>query len=134
MAPFPSPLHILFLLYTTESCQRHNKGRCETCVDNFLINYCAYHQCTICPQPTQEATLPTQANNNQENSQVSAAVLGVLMGILLVLLVVVTSGWMWTCWTMKKWKSQVQISTQHQVSKKLIQRTNLIIILIQGSY
>ena len=67
-------------------------------------------QCT-CPSQQDEANNTPgvnncEANTQQENNQVMAATLGVLTGLFLVILVVVTIGWVWTCWTMKKWRNK----------------------------
>lgn len=67
---------------------------------------------------TQHSNVPTtsEPKSNTSSSQMSKVInerdslratvisLGVLVGILVVLLVVVTSGWVWTCWTMKSSK------------------------------
>ena len=39
---------------------------------------------------------------DQSRENIAAKTLGVLVGVLLVLLVVVTIGWVWTCWTMRQ--------------------------------
>ena len=50
-------------------------------------------------------TGPSQTSKvNKERDSLTIS-LGVLVGILVILLVVVTSGWVWTCWTMKRNKA-----------------------------
>ena len=53
-------------------------------------------------------------------SKVPATILGVLMGLLTLILVVVTTGWVWTCWTMKKQSNRTKLCTQCQVSTTTI--------------
>ena len=43
--------------------------------------------------------------DERESLKVIVTILGVLVGILVMLLAVVTSGWVWTCWTMKRNKT-----------------------------
>ena len=49
-------------------------------------------------QPTNSSEL----NSQLASTRAPLAAIGVLTGILLVILALVTTGWMWTCWTMNK--------------------------------
>ena len=103
-------------LYSTTQCQP-----CPTCSE---MEYT-----TTTDSPTSTTDYPTgqcpnvvtsnepksntnssQTNNlkvtNERNSLIIS--LGVLVGILVILLIVVTSGWVWTCWTMKRNKATTQ--------------------------
>ena len=55
-------------------------------------------------KPSQVPTVvTTQAVNGHQPEQcVTSIILGAVVGLLVVLLVVVTGGWMWTCWTIKR--------------------------------
>ena len=67
-----------------------------------------YPHVPISNEPTESNTNSPQISNvikERDNLWVIAISLGVLVGILSVLLVVVTSGWVWTCWTMKRTKA-----------------------------
>ena len=43
-------------------------------------------------------------NYTEPSSAILCTVVSTLVGLLVILLVVVTTGWVWTCWTMKKRK------------------------------
>lgn len=43
-----------------------------------------------------------RGNGSIYQCEVILKVLGILVGLLIVLLVVVTTGWVWTCWTTNK--------------------------------
>ena len=47
-------------------------------------------------------TQPTKLCKCQAAGSATSIGLGVVVGLLVALLVVVTTGWMWTCWCMKK--------------------------------
>ena len=72
--------------------------------------------------------LATRANVKPEDNEFSSdaytwqcetqlAVLGVLVGLLMIVLVVMTTGWAWTCWMMKKRgaKRQIQIEQDRYI-------------------
>ena len=54
------------------------------------------------PKSNTSSSQASKVNNKRDSLIIS---LGVLVGILVILLVVVTSGWVWTCWTMKRNKA-----------------------------
>ena len=58
-----------------------------------------------CSQPHPASSHQKTTNQSLFKSEVnstSTAILGALLGLSVVLLAVVTTGWVWTCWTMKK--------------------------------
>ena len=56
--------------------------------------------------------------NNSELADTPLAVaLGTLTGPLLLILVLVVTGWVWTCWTLKKRKEETQHCQSCQVAK-----------------
>ena len=63
-------------------------------------------------QPSQHTSQIDETNPS------AAAVLGTFVGLFIVILAVVIIGWVWTCLTMKK--SEIQLSTQSQVSNTCI--------------
>ena len=54
------------------------------------------------PESNTSSSQMSKVNNERDSLIIS---LGILAGILVILLVVVTSGWLWTCWTMKRNKA-----------------------------
>ena len=70
--------------------------------------------CPTMPSNAPTSTMPTSATESEVLSQINKVIderdnlmvtvtsLGVLVGVLVVLLIVVTSGWVWTCWRMKR--------------------------------
>ena len=56
-----------------------------------------------CSRSVQEYDTQSRQNGSKTDStrQFSSG-LGALVGILVVALVIVSTGWIWTCWTMKK--------------------------------
>ena len=72
-----------------------------------------------CPtSPSDVTTLSTESEVSSQTSiaderdslKVIVTTLGVLVGILVILLAVMISGWVWTCWTMKRNKAT---TTEH---------------------
>ena len=54
------------------------------------------------PKSNTSSSQTSKVNNERDSLIIS---LGVLAGILVILLIMVTSGWIWTCWTMKRNKA-----------------------------
>ena len=85
---------------------------------------------------------PTSDTDSKVSSQISQVIderdslkiiviaLGVLVGILVTLLIVVTSGWVWTCWTMKRNKAT---TPEHVRYKKIDFPESQIVYLLKLS-
>ena len=79
----------------------------QSCLDyvplRFLINRIKNNHSLI-QQLCSEFQAPSQtkASGQTGEDNVMVTSLGVLVGILLVLLMVVTIGWVWTCWIMRR--------------------------------
>ena len=57
---------------------------------------------TMSTQPSAEMTTHPILCKCQEAGSVASIGLGALVGLLVVLLALVTIGWIWTCWTIKR--------------------------------
>ena len=76
--------------------------------------------CTVVTTETHSMGPPSCTCTNQyqvseSTTQVLAAVLGVMTSLFLVVLALVITGWVWTCWTMKKKNKRTKVHTKCQV-------------------
>ena len=67
-----------------------------------------------CSRSVQEYDKQSGQNGSKTDStrQLSSG-LGALVGILVVALIIVSTGWIWTCWTMKK-KGRMKVNSKQQ--------------------
>ena len=117
-------------LNTTDCRRTHTQDECEQWLRIFLSGFCTSdtvtsnhpvsHPMTSSSSPQQETktTVPMKTTSNVSlangkgeldiqqpttgNCTLSLTALGVLVGLLVALLMMVTTGWIWTCWILRR--------------------------------
>jgi hypothetical protein len=102
------PLYPSIIIIADSGCHKqefysawYNSIKCNCCSTNSEAVSPGTHTTTI------EKTPPTTSHNTLNCSKL-ANTLGILVAALAVLLVLVISGWVWTCWMMKKLRQQIK--------------------------
>ena len=103
---------------------------CQSCPSSGTVLPVSHNARSTSPTHGPTSSSPTSDTDSQVSSQISQVIderdslkvivtaLGVLVGILVTLLIVVTSGWVWTCWIMKRNKATT--TPEHVRYKKKI--------------
>lgn len=112
-------ISINFIINAVTSCNKqefysvwYNHPNCTCCStksEAVTVSSETYHT-------TISKTTPTTHFNDINCTATSklAITLATLVAILVVLLVLVISGWVWTCWTIKRFRKQIKSSQAHK--------------------
>ena len=97
------------LVYTT----KERSCRIEADLKVICSNATHFKAPDITPKSISCGDMSMVQTNSSQTATVTSIGLGVVVGILIVLLVIVSAGWMWTCWIVKRQGRRIAINSRN---------------------